>query len=136
MENASKALIIAGAILISILLISLGILIYNQAQSAVQDGGMDEMQIASFNGKFTQYEGKKRGAQVNSLLQAVIANNTNELNEDRPIAISIPSGTSIEVDNSTKPTQIKKSAKANSSYNVELGYENGIVKTITITKEP
>ena len=55
MENASKALIIAGAILISILLISLGILIYNQAQSAVQDGGMDEMQLASFNGKFLQY---------------------------------------------------------------------------------
>lgn len=31
MENASKALIIAGAILISILLISLGIIMYNSA---------------------------------------------------------------------------------------------------------
>ena len=31
MENASKALIIAGAILISILIISLGVIIYQQA---------------------------------------------------------------------------------------------------------
>ena len=35
MENASKALIIAGAILLAILLISLGIMIFNQAQ--IQD---------------------------------------------------------------------------------------------------
>lgn len=33
MENASKALIIAGAILISILLISLGIIMFNQSKS-------------------------------------------------------------------------------------------------------
>ena len=33
MENASKALIIAGAILLAILIISLGIMIYQQASS-------------------------------------------------------------------------------------------------------
>ena len=37
MENASKALIIAGAILLAILLISLGIMIYNQAQNTVNN---------------------------------------------------------------------------------------------------
>ena len=132
MENASKALIIAGAILISILLISLGILIYNQAQSAVQDGGMDEMQLASFNGKFLQYEGKKRGAQVNSLLQAVIANNSNELNEDRKIEVDT-SSSGIDL-NASQPTQITTSAKANSNYTVSLGYDNGRINKITITK--
>ena len=35
MENASKALIIAGAILLAILLISLGIMIFNQAHMRV-----------------------------------------------------------------------------------------------------
>ena len=39
MENASKALIIAGAILLAILLISLGIYIFSQAQSVVNDSG-------------------------------------------------------------------------------------------------
>ena len=34
MENASKALIIAGAILLAILIIALGVFIFNKAKSA------------------------------------------------------------------------------------------------------
>ena len=56
MENASKALIIAGAILISILLISLGIVIYNSAKDAASTDQMDDFQVSAFNSKFTQYE--------------------------------------------------------------------------------
>ena len=37
MENASKALIIAGAILISILLIGLGVYVYTMAAGATQN---------------------------------------------------------------------------------------------------
>ena len=36
MENASKALIIAGAILLAILIISLGILIFSQAHTSTR----------------------------------------------------------------------------------------------------
>ena len=39
MENASKALIIAGAILISILLISVGILVYNSTKGVTENVG-------------------------------------------------------------------------------------------------
>ena len=39
MENASKALIIAGAILISILLISVGILVFNSISEVTDDAG-------------------------------------------------------------------------------------------------
>ena len=35
MENASKALIIAGAILISILIIAIGMYIYSNSQSSI-----------------------------------------------------------------------------------------------------
>ena len=45
MENASKALIIAGAILLAILLISLGIYIFSQAQSVVNDSGFTKAEI-------------------------------------------------------------------------------------------
>ena len=57
MENASKALIIAGAILISILLIGIGMMIYNSAIKPVTDAGdrMDEMSKNMFNGKFENY---------------------------------------------------------------------------------
>ena len=37
MENASKALIIAGAILLSILIIAIGMFIYNSASSTITD---------------------------------------------------------------------------------------------------
>ena len=55
MENASKALIIAGAILLAILIIGLGIYIYNQAQNSVSETGMDKMQVRQFNGQFQPY---------------------------------------------------------------------------------
>ncbi len=55
MENASKALIIAGAILLAILIIGLGIYIYNQASNSVSDTGMDKIAVRQFNGKFEPY---------------------------------------------------------------------------------
>lgn len=77
MENASKALIIAGAILLSILIISLGIWIFTSAQQTVSDAGnMDEQTITAFNNKFTASLGKNVGGnEVNALIQTVRSNN-------------------------------------------------------------
>ena len=59
MENASKALIIAGAILISILLISVGIIIMNAINDPVsrtsETASSQAVQI--FNSQFTGYAG-------------------------------------------------------------------------------
>ncbi len=89
MENASKALIIAGAILLSILLISLGIMIFTQAQDVVQGSGMTEAQISSFNSKFTKYEGAKKGTLIRSLIQEVLATNaTSEENDDIEVTVN------------------------------------------------
>ena len=51
MENASKALIIAGAILISILLISVGILVMNSTGNVTDQvkTSSDSMSIQTFN---------------------------------------------------------------------------------------
>ena len=77
MENASKALIIAGAILLSILLISLGIMVYNQAKGTVNNANLDSEETQTFNSKFLSYTGNRKSASdVNSLIQAVNANNT------------------------------------------------------------
>lgn len=78
MENASKALIIAGAILVSILLISVGVLVMQsmnpmteQAQSQTEGMG-----IKTFNAQFTGYEGEGRtAAQIRALISDVKANN-------------------------------------------------------------
>ena len=60
MENASKALLIAGAVLIVILLIAMGMKIFRS-----QD-------------KFYKYAGKQKGTQVKALINDVIAHNATE----------------------------------------------------------
>ena len=76
MENASKALIIAGAILLSILLISLGILVYNNAKGTIQDANLDSEEAQTFNTKISQYCGTKKSAiDMNSLMDAIAASN-------------------------------------------------------------
>lgn len=144
MENASKALIIAGAILISILLISLGIMIYNQAGDIINNNQMDELAITQFNQKFTQYQGKRSGSQVKSLLQQVISSNANEENSDKLVTVTIDGTTFIDGSspenamkyaNGAKVTDIKSTSK----YDIEMNLSTdsaraGLVESITITK--
>lgn len=93
MENASKALIIAGAILLSILIISLGIFIFQQAKGAVNTDSIDQMQVDAFNGKFDQYAGTKiRGAQVKALINAVNTNNNTTDDEGKKVEIQYQGG--------------------------------------------
>lgn len=78
MENATKALIIAGAILIAILLITIGIKILNSTKGTVDSSQatMDATAITTFNSQFTGFLNKNLTiAQVNSLKQKIIASN-------------------------------------------------------------
>lgn len=74
MENASKALIIAGAILLSILIIALGIFIYNQARGAINTNTLDSQTISTFNSPIEEYEGSKLGSNLRSLMSTLISN--------------------------------------------------------------
>lgn len=82
MENASKALIIAGAILIAIMVISLGYLIFSRmGGSAKEMANMDEQEIAAFNSKITPYlGGAVSGSQVNALVQYCLSVNMSAKN--------------------------------------------------------
>lgn len=78
MENASKALIIAGAILISILIISIGIYLYSNSGSMAilnANASSQEMLIMKFNKEYTMYEGNQRGTAVKRLLSMASTNN-------------------------------------------------------------
>ena len=123
MENASKALIIAGAILLAILLISLGIMIYNQAQNTVNNSGMSEAEISSFNNKFLKYEGTQTGSVVKSLINEVIVTNS-------------PGGRTVKfkgAGNDTETTTPSTSGvDTKKSYTVKLTYSNGAVSSIEV----
>ena len=76
MENATKALLIAAAVLVAILIISLGIGIYNMASEQVNNSDLTEYEIQKFNQKFTKYEGRSVSAsEVNALLNTVFYHN-------------------------------------------------------------
>ena len=127
MENASKALIIAGAILLSILIISLGIMIYNQAAGVVNNNAMSDAEKTTFNAKFEQYAGTAvKGAQVRGLYQQVITSNADENNEERKVSI----GTSGQ--ESDTITNIPNTIKAANTYEVTIEYgTDGLVDIIT-----
>ncbi len=76
MENASKALLIAGAILLCILIIAIGMFIYNSAQSTITDSmtSLSTQEIDAFNNQFTSYEGAQTGSQVKALMGRLIGN--------------------------------------------------------------
>ena len=77
MENATKALIIAGSILIVILLIAMGVSIFKSTSGTTDqvDSTMQTTEMAMFNNQFTMYAGKQSGSRVKALANAVIANN-------------------------------------------------------------
>jgi hypothetical protein len=75
MENASKALIIAGAILLSILIIGIGMYIYNSSSNSISNAAsqISQQDISSYNKQFEMYEGKQVGTNVKSLIQTLIS---------------------------------------------------------------
>ena len=127
MENASKALLIAGAILIVILLISLGIYIYSQAQQQIDAVNMDEQQVLAFNNKFAPYLGNNiTGSQVNALLQQIQASNSQAGNMGYE-EITFTEGSNI--------TSTTGRAATGKTYTVTPAYsENtGLLKEVKIT---
>ncbi len=126
MENASKALIIAGAILISIILISLGIMVMNSTGDVT--GRMEEeMQgtsISAFNSKFTQYNGKQKGSTIKSLMNEMISSNASS--DDHKVSVTGVLGTTASA--------VQAAAKSTTSYKVTISDsdDDGYVDTIDI----
>jgi len=144
MENATKALMIAGAVLIAIMLISVSLFIFNSAQDTF-NGAASKMSSGEkdmFNSQFTGYEGtNKAGSTVKTLISAVITNNhqmVEEGTEDKCVK--------MEFDKvKDAPTEVTSDVKALESartkiisgkkYTVEVSTaSSGLVDTIKVTQ--
>lgn len=137
MENASKALIIAGAILISILIITLGIIIYRQAAGIVNTDAMSAVDIEAFNSKFTQYDGNQRGSTVRAIYSTVLANNVSQDSDDRRVEIEGPTTNSNMKKNATSlPASLANDVKSGSMYKVtcSMGTSDGNKGLVTKIK--
>ena len=147
MENASKALIIAGAILISILIVGLGVIIYQNVAGIAKTGTLDAQEITAHNSPFEGYFGDYvSGSNVKALLTQVQANNSAANINDEVIGnyIYVVDGDGATITSSSiktgkmyyvrlpqadNPETYTDEEKAGSSY-----WSNGFLKTIEIVE--
>lgn len=131
MENATKALLIAAAVLVAVLIISFGLVIYNKSTTAATDSAdLTATQIQAQNEKFAKYEGEnKRGSVVNALLETVLTNNTAATSEGAKVKVT--GAVTLE----TSDRSIGTRADTSSLYKIACTRgDNGLITAITITK--
>lgn len=147
MENASKALIIAGAILISILIIAIGMYIYTNSQASITNATsqMSTQEKAAFNQTWTTYEGQQSGSNCKTLIAQILSSNTTNINEaDKLIDLEYQAKkdgevVTIEPDvNETKASDMsaaKNAIDSRHTYKVETDLDGttGLISKITIT---
>ncbi|MBQ7410879.1 MAG: hypothetical protein IJW20_05820 [Clostridia bacterium] len=78
MGNDTKSLLISGAVCVVVLIISIGMFIYNNAASSTYEGmsKFTEQEVNTFNSKFTMYEGVQNGTTVKNLIAILVSNST------------------------------------------------------------
>lgn len=144
MENASKALIIAGAILLSIAIIGIGMYIYTTAQQTIQSANMSQQEITTYNSEFIKYEGTQNGSNVKALLQTIRSHNSVNADEISKCITVVQDDTGIdnviEADDDGSSTaqinDILASTYSGVQYTVKFGYTNsGLIKRISIVKK-
>lgn len=109
MDNASKALIMAGAILIAVALVSLGVYLYQSAASKVEGGTrqVDAAQMLMLNSEIEKYCGTNiKGSELTQLSRLMTANNKNQV---FPTDLFLMSG---DTDNPTIPSGTKSVGKS------------------------
>lgn len=149
MENASKALIIVGAILLSILIIGLGMYIFKSVEDPLQNAAssMSEQERNIHNQKFTTYQGARRsGSDVRSLIGVLIQNYATQANDGNmgrcPGVSFTPVGgttsTTVNLGEAVNDefNDMISLVRVNSFYNVVVNIDAGagIVNQINITE--
>lgn len=141
MENASKALIMAGAVLIAITLVSIGVLVFTRFSGSVKNNtSLSQQEIQSFNNKLTPYLGKNiSGSQVNALIQTAVSINYKEIqrnNGDKGNSITITGDGHTYVSVTETGGVTSEKVKTGEYYNVTGEYNDttGLIFKIIVTR--
>ena len=146
MENASKALIIAGAILLSIAIIGIGMYVFQMAQSSTEGVQLTTEQATAYNQKFLAYEGTKRGSEVKVLCNTVRQHNLAATDDSGKVAMYIgqeaPESFAAGSDVGSTTTQhinnnISANIQSGKTYNISFGYDSssGYVTAVYINEK-
>jgi len=125
MENATKALMIAAAVLVVMLIIGLGIGVFNMASEQVENAGdLSEYQVQQFNDKFIKYNGTNvSGSDVNAMLKTVF--NHNQVQENDTTMVTVGTGTAAAAGDRVTTTMTTAPTKdsTGSRYTVVCQYD-------------
>ena len=132
MDNASKALIMAGAILIAVGIVGIGIYIFTTANSMTDDAlnQIDALTVQSVNSQLVQYEGKIRGRELKACINAARSiNNQNALPNSKTIGLKFGS-----IDVNKVPNSTVTGISDNTDYNVSFEYDDatGFISKIVV----
>lgn len=136
MENATKALLIAAAVLVAIIIISLGVYVVSLAQNQMKgaESGLNDVEIQSSNSTYKSYEGTSvSGTKVKALVDAVYNHNLTESDESRKIELVDGTNATILAKEQEDPTQ-KPAIKTGKRYSVTCVPEkkSGLITKIQI----
>lgn len=146
MENASKALIIAGAILLSIAIIGVGMAVFSNVSETITGADMTQQETDAYNQEFLSYEGNVRGSIAKTLCNRINSHNLGAEDDSRKIKLSFGSGgvpddcpPPEEGDETTTTAYINNIKNTNiqsgKTYTVTLGYDSdsGLITQIDIS---
>lgn len=149
MENLSKALLIAGSILVAILIISLGIHIFNSTSGLPDqvDSDSELVSASSFNSQFSTYfSNSTSGTQAKALVYKVMSNNSTS---DHKIHLNLYSASGSLIYMHQKETSVLQKIydriSNSSKYKIRIsdgcrsysnGYDNGYIACIAIVTLP
>lgn len=140
MENASKALIIAGAILLSILIIGIAMFIYTQAAQTIQKANLSGQEVTAYNREFEQYEGTRSGSDAKALCDLVRNHNKQYADDESRHVQVVPSAATDPTPAPDSPVTaadvnaVKNTLKTGKTYTVTFGYDanSGLVTQVGI----
>lgn len=135
MENASKALLIAAGILIVILLIALGMRVFNSTGDATAqvDTQSASTSMQTFNAQFNAYKGRIPSSSLRNLIHLVNASNKANPGHQVSIDTSSMTGRGTFVSGSGYAHVAGNAIDGTSSYNTTFSYDAaGYINKITV----
>lgn len=141
MENASKALIIAGAILLAIAIIGVGMAVFNNASDSVSGTDMASEEVTAYNSEFDSYLGTTRGSRVKTLINTVKQHNLTATDDSEKVQVLTTAGESevsvddVDVEGAASTSGLQKTSnniQSGKTYDVSFGYDPSSGKITTI----
>lgn len=135
MENASKALIIVGAVLIAILLIGFGVMIMNNSTSQVSPDALNSQAAQTHNAQFNNYTGKANSAaQIKQLMNIITSNNVTGKTADTPQKVYVyyipqkttTTGGKAADEGFYDPAKLSSTVRNGYTYTVEISNSNAV----------